>query len=185
MNGKYFISLRPDSYKASQSEKSKISRYRFGICVKFAKIISNQPELSAVWKSAKITGSSSYHRIIKHNIKVTKDAKLSASNIITPEGLNNPFMSIQFNRVSLTALLNNDLVRSEYPLTSFKSYIIIYLSSTNIKNRPDDSFRVFTEAVDTNISQEVKIDFSESDTDLFHQYRHFIVFTSVIWLKEK
>ena len=181
MNGKYFISLRPDSYNASQSEKSKRSRKRFGNCVQFAKTISNLPELSAAWRSANITGSSPYHRIIKHNIKLTLDGKLSASNIITPEGLSNPFLSIQFNREFLSASLINNLDRIEFPFTLFKACFIIYMIASAGTITKSDSFRIISKDVDAEQTHEIKINFSADDINIFNEYKDFIIFSAAVW----
>lgn len=184
MNGKYFISLRPDSYKASQSEQSKLSRKRFGICVHFAKTVTNVPELSEVWSSAKIRGSSAYHRMIKHNIKLTNNGKLSVSNIVTPMGLDNPFSIIQFNKLYMSVVLNNDLIRKEYPCSKFKAYFIAYMNSPKTGITKNDSFRIFSEEVFTEGQQEIKLNFSTTETLLFNQYREFIIYSAAIWFSE-
>ncbi len=184
MNGKYFISLRPDSYNASQSKKSKITRNRFGICVRFAKIISGQHELSAAWKSAGISGSSAYHRIIKHNIKRTIDGELSASNIITPEGLSNPFLSIQFNKEFLSASLINNPARIEFPSTIFTACFIIYMITSAGTISKSDSFRLISKNVDAKQTQEIKLNFSADDIKIFNEYKDFIIYSAAVWFDE-
>ena len=56
INGNTFASERPDNYNASQSEASKSNRGRFRVAIQFAKYINSIPELSKIWKHAKIKG---------------------------------------------------------------------------------------------------------------------------------
>ena len=82
MNGKTFYSIRPDSYNISQSVKAKESRNNFALAVKFTKEVNKHPALKLVWKRAKLKGTTSYHRIIKHNIKFIKEISYLSSILL-------------------------------------------------------------------------------------------------------
>jgi hypothetical protein len=84
INGKPFASSRPKKYNASQSESAKANRGKFGITIQFAKYVNSIPELSQIWKLAKIKGSTSFNKLVKYNIKSINDGFLTTSNIITP-----------------------------------------------------------------------------------------------------
>ncbi len=84
MNGNTFASDRPEKYNQSQSEKSKSNRGRFAAAIQFAKYISSIPELSKIWKYAKIKGTTSFNKLVKHNIKAINNKLLTVNNIITP-----------------------------------------------------------------------------------------------------
>jgi hypothetical protein len=84
--GKEVIYALPDKVKVSKSPAAKSARKKFGLTVNFAKFVNSIPDLSAVWKAAKIPGVNSYQRLIKHNAKLTGETSLSINNIITPPG---------------------------------------------------------------------------------------------------
>lgn len=84
VNGKTFISIRPDSYNTGKSKAAKQNRKRFQAAAKFAQVVNKDPDLSACWKKAKLKGHLPYNRLIKYNIKQISGGSPSLLNIITP-----------------------------------------------------------------------------------------------------
>ena len=87
MNGKTFVSERPLHYEPAKTPVARKVRSSFGITVHLAKKIISDTTLKEVWKAARIEGSTSYHRIIKHNSKLVNEGSLTERSKITPDGL--------------------------------------------------------------------------------------------------
>ncbi len=83
-NGKKVIACRPSHYKKTKSKHALLNQDKFSVVSKFAKRINSIPVLSGIWKKSKLKGFSTYHKIIKANIKFAEAESLSASNIIVP-----------------------------------------------------------------------------------------------------
>lgn len=146
MNGKTFYSIRPDSYNISQTAKAKESRNNFALVVKFAKEIIKYPELKLVWKRAKLKGTTSYHRIIKHNIKFIKENKLSVFNIIAPEGEYFPLMSYVISDDSIILnLTSGAIVQSSLFQFPFSFLAVVYLFEP--KKKSDDDNLLFSYSI--------------------------------------
>ncbi|MCL4547860.1 MAG: hypothetical protein M1495_04750 [Bacteroidetes bacterium] len=82
--GKEVVYSKPASYHISYSPSAVSGRSKFANAVKLAGLVNSVPELSLVWKIAKIKGTNSYQKIIKHNTKLVSDYGLTLKNIITP-----------------------------------------------------------------------------------------------------
>lgn len=184
MNGKYFISVRPEHYKASQTEKAKNTRNGFGICVKFAKTIAKIPDLAEAWKAANLKGTSAYHRILKHNLLLIRNGGLSAFNIITPEGLNSPVSAIVLEPGSLSVTFDIQKLTGEINVSEFKIYLLVFMSSPLTNSIPEENFKVFESEIDLSVSDILAVDFSGADKKLFSRYKNFIVYASAVWIDE-
>ncbi len=101
MNGKTFVSERPQNYKPAKTPEARKVRSSFGMSVLLAKKLITESELKEIWSAARIEGSNSYHRIIIHNSKQIYDGSLTARSKITPDGL---FLSID------SAALENEVL---------------------------------------------------------------------------
>jgi len=85
--GKEVIYTKPVSVNISHSSKAVDGRAKFSFTVKLARLVNSVPELSAVWKNSKMTGTNAYQKLIKHNSKFTAAGGLTIRNIITPPGI--------------------------------------------------------------------------------------------------
>lgn len=184
MSGKYFLSVRPEHYKASQTEEAKISRNGFGICVKFAKTLAKIPNLAVSWKAANLKGSSAYHRILKHNLLLTRKGRLSAFNIITPEGFNSPVSAIDLQPGSLKVTFSNQKLTGDINVSEFKIILLVFMTSPLTNSVPKENLKVFESEVDLSISDILVVNFSDTDKKLFSEYKDFIVYASVVWIGE-
>jgi|WetSurMetagenome_2_1015567.scaffolds.fasta_scaffold326901_1 hypothetical protein len=182
MNGKTFVSHRPDSYNISQTKSAINSRQAFGQVVQFAKLITSSPELSHCWKKAKLKGTSAYHRIIKHNLPLTKDGLLSVNNQIIPNGFDCTLNCILTEELSI--LFNLDLTNSGIPKNSIgiNVYNIISLKRASSK-KLSSAFLVnttsFTPPGKFNDIQ-FSIDFSNPEKKLISKYDSLILFTALV-----
>ncbi len=114
MHGKTFVSERPLNYKQAKTPAAKKARNSFSMSVKLSKKLMSDPALKAVWTAAKIEGTDSYHRIIKHNIKLINEGSFTDRNKITPEGLflmvDSAVIQNQVLRLRLNCPIETDLV---------------------------------------------------------------------------
>ncbi len=118
--GKEVLYALPDKVKVSQSKEAKAARKKFGMTVSFAKFINSIPALSSIWSAAKIPGTNSYQKLIKHNSKLTGEDNLTINNIITPEGffitINDFSFSSSIIRLSIDFSRNNIQSTISFPL---------------------------------------------------------------------
>ncbi len=185
MNGKTFYSIRPDTYNISQSKKAKESRSNFGLVVKFAKIINEQPLLKMIWSKAKINGTTSYHRIIKHNIKYVKESQLSVFNLITPEGEYFPLKSYVISDDSIILQLKTDAIaQTSLSLFPFSLLSIVYLFEPKKKSHEENlllSFSTDFLKVLNKDSNSIAITIPENILSHFSRYKNCIIYFSGIF----
>lgn len=182
MNGKTFVSDRSDSYNISQTKSAKNSRQAFGLVVQFAKLITSSPELSYCWKKAKLKGTSAYHRIIKHNLPLTKDGLLSVNNQIIPNGFDYILNCILTEE--LTLLFNVDLTNSMISKKPVKInvYNIISLNNASSKKLRSEflvnttSFTALYKFSDI----QFPINFSNTEKKLINNYSSLILYTALV-----
>lgn len=184
MNGKYFVSFRPEHYKISQTDKAKTSRNGFGICVKFAKTVAKIPNLADSWKAANLKGSSAYHRILKHNLLLIRNGGLSAFNIITPEGFNSPVSAIDLEPGLITVTFSNQKLTGEINVSEFKIILLVFMTSPLTNSVPKENLKVFESEIDLSVSDILVINFSDADKKLFSDYKDFIIYVSAGWIDE-
>lgn len=84
--GKIVAYQKPIKHRVSKSDASIQARKQFALTVAFAKKVNSIPALAKIWRNAKISGTSAYHKIIKHNNKLTAGDGLTVNNIILPQG---------------------------------------------------------------------------------------------------
>ena len=181
VNGKTFYSTRPDTYKMSQAKSAKDSRQAFGLVARFAKIISASPVLSNCWKKSKLKGTSAYHRIIKHNLPLTKEGLLTKKNGITPDGFGYNINTSIGKTYDL--LFNLDLTRSGIGDTvkNVNVYCIIVFSNPNRRSKPADFLEasISFEEVKTKDILEFELKYPKREKELFNKYNRLILFTAV------
>ena len=85
--GKVIAYHRPVNQKVSKSQKAVTARKNFASLVALAKTVNSVPKLKEVWRSAKVEGTSAYHRLIRNNARLVYNGLLTTENKITPEGL--------------------------------------------------------------------------------------------------
>lgn len=68
VNGKKFVSLRPDEYKKSKSPKAIYEKTKFASAVKFGKCANSIYFVKQAWEESALQGITSYHRMLKTNL---------------------------------------------------------------------------------------------------------------------
>ena len=161
INGKPFASLRPEKYNASQSESAKANRGGFGTTIKFAKYVNSIPELSKIWKFAKIEGKTAFNKLVKYNIKSTKDGSFTTSNIITPN-LSTHFANMKIISFDGITIKFNISLNNNAEVPEINSPLLIYavIAFQNPKPRNKASISI------THISQEITFAEIESTNEL-------------------
>ncbi len=85
--GKVIAYARPLNQKISKSQQAVTARKNFAAVVNLAKTVNSVLKLKEVWRSAKVEGTSAYHRLIRNNAKLVNNGLLTTEIKITPEGL--------------------------------------------------------------------------------------------------
>lgn len=68
INGKQFVSLRPEHYRKSKSANAIYEKNKFSVVTKLAKTLNAIPEIKDVWLNSNSPGTSAYHKILKANL---------------------------------------------------------------------------------------------------------------------
>lgn len=181
VNGKIFYSVRPGTYKISQTKTAKNSRQAFGLVAQLAKRISASPVLSACWKKARLKGTSAYHRVIKYNLPLTRDGLLTTGNKIAP-GVHGYNLNASIDK-NYSFLFDLDLSRSGLGdiINNVTVYCLIAFSNPNRRSKPADFSEAsisFEEICTKNIFT-FKLGFPEKERELFNRYNRFILFTAL------
>jgi hypothetical protein len=185
MNGETFYSIRPDTYNISQSKKAIESRNNFALAVKFTKEVNKHPALKLVWKRAKLKGTTSYHRIIKHNIKFIKENRLSVFNMIAPEGEYFPLKSYVISDDSIILdLTSSATTQSSLFQFPFSLLAVVYLYEPKKESFEDNllfSFSTdFSEAL-SNDSNSIAVTIPENILSYFSRYKNCKIYFSVVF----
>lgn len=180
VNGKYFVSIRPDHYKMSESTEAKNSRDSFANCVRLAKLVTQFPDLRLVWKSAPIKGSSEYHRILKQNLPFTREGRLSVLNIITPEGFTNPVENVRLAPDSLLIKINNRYTFDENNSSVYKLFYVIYSYNQSDADKSVHDFISGTSEISVVHQTELHINLSSKEQQIIRQYHDFIVYITLL-----
>ena len=186
INGEPFASLRPKKYNASQSESAKANRGKFGIAIQFAKYVNSIPELSQIWKFAKIKGNTSFNKIVKYNIKSIKEGSLTTSNIITPNlstsfaGMKNisfDSITIKFN-ISLNN--NTEVPEINSPLLI---YAVIAFQNPKPRNKVPISITYISQEItfaEIESTNELQLNLNASQKNMLLKYKSCIIYLTAI-----
>ena len=109
VNGKQFVSLRPDHYKKSKSTKAIYEKNKFSAVVKFAKTINSIPQIKNVWQKSNVHGFSAYHKILKTNLKLFGVEKNSPSFTLFPHAKNNHSVTVSITDGRISVLFDKKL----------------------------------------------------------------------------
>lgn len=183
MNGKTFVSNRPEKYNKSNSEKAKASRNGFSAVVSLAKLICAYPELKSCWEKARVEGTSAYHRIIKFNLPLTGSGLLTTKNRITPKGVNLNVIGISKEARMLSFNLGiNDLISEiNNPHIHFYAFIFFNNSSENSLSTYElVALKKNINKVDQSGIVRFTIELNNKDFSLFGKYLKTIIFLASV-----
>jgi len=183
MNGKTFVSNRPEKYNRSNSEKAKLSRSGFSTVVKFSKLICSYPVLKSCWKKARIEGTSPYHRIIKYNLPEIHLGLLTIKNRITPRGFNLSVFEITKENGMLTFNLGINELISDLNNPNLYFYAVNFLCNP-VENKINPyeliSFQKNIFTTDKTGLTTFIVDISGKDSLPFAKYLNGIIFLAVV-----
>lgn len=112
VNGKQFVSLRPDHYKKSKSTKAIYEKNKFSTVVKFAKTINSIPHIKNVWQKSNVQGFSAYHKILKTNLKIFDVEKSSPKFTLFPPAKNNHSVTVTATDGKISVLFDKKLFQA-------------------------------------------------------------------------
>ena len=186
INGEPYASLRPEKYNASQSESAKANRGRFGTTIQFAKYINSIPELSQIWKFAKLEGNTSFNRLVKYNIKSIRDSSLTTANIITPSLSTNfaDMKIISFDgatiKFNISLNINTKAPKAYSPLII---YAIIAFQNPMPRNKVPISITHISKEItfsEIESANELQLDLNKSQNSLKRKYKSCIIYLTAI-----
>ena len=114
VNGKQFVSLRPDHYKKSKSTKAIYEKNKFSAVVKFAKTINSIPHIKNVWQKSNVQGFSTYHKILKTNLKLFGVEKSSPNFTLFPPAKNNYSVTVSVTDGKISVLFDKKLFQAAF-----------------------------------------------------------------------
>jgi len=128
--GTQFFYPAPSKHKMSKSAAFKNEQSKFGLTVRFAKIINSVEELSNLWRVSNLPGVNCYQKMIKNNLAYSQKDRLTTNNIITPAGIVYPSISgITFgnNTIKFSVTLKDGVSRNFYSQPhKFISILFLY-----------------------------------------------------------
>ena len=182
--GQQFSHPAPSKHKMSNSAAFKNEQSKFGLTVRFAKIINSVEELSNVWRVAAVPGVNCYQKIIKNNLAYTKKDRLTLSNIITPAGNDYPSISgITFgnNSIKFVVKLMNNENRNFFGL-AHKFFAIIFLYEPKLSNTDPYVFIAYQKEFDAQSSDTFEVELAGYSAPI-SQYNKGMLFTSAVLLQ--
>ncbi len=114
VNGKQFVSLRPDHYKKSKSTKAIYEKNKFSAVVKFVKTINSIPHIKNVWQKSNVQGFSTYHKILKTNLKLFGVEKSSPNFTLFPPAKNNYSVTVSVTDGKISVLFDKKLFQAAF-----------------------------------------------------------------------
>ena len=182
--GKTVAYKKPYRHRVSKSDASMQARKQFALTVAFAKKINSIPALAKIWRNAKISGTSAYHKIIKYNNKLTSVDCLTINNIIVPQGSCAAVTDINRIDDTITISFANDFNELLKDLDDdVNIVVIVYLYKKRLWLTPE--FMLF----DHTVSIKVQDTISNVAVDLkslnipFNKYENAIIYSAVLFEK--
>lgn len=138
IRGKSFISIRPESYNISNSDKAIANRKKFGLTSSFAKFITGNDALKQIWKQNSKDKSYTYNKIIKANAAYTKEQTLTPMNRIVPGNQISLIKNFSFEdgviKADIVAGITNTLFLPAEPV----NFIFIFFIKNNPKGKEEE-----------------------------------------------
>ena len=138
IRGKNFVSIRPESYNISNSDKAIANRKKFGLTSSFAKFIAGNEALKQIWSQNSRDKSYTYNKIIKANAAFTKEQTLTPMNRIVPDNQISLIKNFSFEdgviKADIIAGITNTLFLSSESVT----FIFIFFIKNDPKPKEDE-----------------------------------------------
>lgn len=135
IRGKTFVSIRPESYNISDSEKAVANRKKFGLTSSFAKFICSSQALKQIWRQNSKDKSYTYNKIIKANAAYTKEQTLTPLNRIVPDNHISLIKNFSFDEGVIKADFNSEEAKNLFLPEEPVSFIFIFFIKNNLKKK--------------------------------------------------
>jgi hypothetical protein len=184
-NGKNIASIRAEKYKRTKCPKARKVRDCFGDIAKFAKYINRDSTLKSIWKNLPIEGFSAYHKIMSANLLLSSNRQLGEANIIVPETIPLPVLSLTLNPPVLSIIIDklNDQISNVDLQKITLQYIFVFknLQEQNKTLLNIQSSHLFLTEPD--INKEIKLSFNldVNFKGLIDLYSDFNLYTTLIY----
>ena len=187
MNGKNFVSYRPDKYNISQSKAAVSHRAKFSVMIEFAKYINSIPTIKQIWNAPRIKGTTSFNRIVMYNSKFVCDKSPTVNNIITPSNgivtkniIHFPFNNFHFSKEA--GIIKIVMMNRNNAFVYNQNYTITFvLMCKEPKRKTNKYFTLdhFEESysIDKNLS-EINIELNEELIGNLNKYKKIIIYFS-------
>ncbi len=187
MNGKNFVSYRPDKYNISQSKAAVSHRTKFSVMIEFAKYINSISTLKQIWNAPRIKGTTSFNRIVMFNSKLVSDSSPTIHNIITPSSsiatkniIHFPLKEFHFSKEAriIKIVMMNSSSLFEYNLEYTLTFVLMCLEPKRKSNKyfTLDHFEE-SYTINKNLS-EIDIDLNEELNSKLNKYKKIIIYFS-------
>ena len=187
MNGKNFVSYRPDKYNISQSKAAISHRAKFSIMIEFAKYINSISTIKQIWKAPRIKGTTSFNRIVMYNSKFVCDKSPTVNNIITPSNsivnkniIQFPFKEFHFSKE--IGIIKIIMMNSSSSFEYNQDYTLTFVLMCQEPKRKKDKFFTldhFEESYSiTKDLSEINIELNEELSVSLHKYKKLIIYFS-------
>ncbi len=184
LNGKTVMSVRPPNYKPAKTKAAKSARSKFAISVYFAKFINSIPNLKKVWNSAKISGTNSNQKIIKHNIKLIGEGILTHENIITPVAVPLLVENLSFDETKISFTLNlKDRNIKQAVTLPFQIHAVLYFyDPANEKEKPFTLDSILSNVTSPSAKDlySIQLDLNDNQISLFKKYNKQIIYIAAV-----
>lgn len=137
IRGKNFVSIRPESYIISDSEKAVANRKKFGLTSSFAKFIAGNDALKQTWKQNSKDKSYTYNKIIKANAAYTKEETLTPLNRIVPDNHISLIKNFSFDEGVIMADIIPEAAKNLFLPEEPVTFIFIFFIKNNPKGKEE------------------------------------------------
>lgn len=171
VNGKLVVCALPKKYRISRTKAAVKGREKFAFFVKLSRAIAGNYVLDLFWKSLKLPGASSYHKIMKCSSHEIKDYDLSGFDIVKsddhfevlPTEINLSGTVLDVVTEPLTSAQFISVLKN--PLISAQGFIFLY--NPNYKRKTKFVFLPLTSAdLETNLDTQLSFRFRFSKAEV-------------------
>lgn len=181
MNGKLVVSVRPQNYKASYSDKAVTARNMFKSYSKFSSFVNRIYSLAALWNNPELSGSTTYRKILMANKDRLSNEFLSPNNRIAPLTLINPVKSASLINNTLTLTLSDDAFIPGS--TSHQLFIVLAFIKPLNTNTDFLSFAYLQNEVTFGTHEQV-FPLGDHITSNFPLYQEVIAYSALLFSKD-
>ncbi len=187
INEKPPITLEPDKPNNSQNNHARSNKGRSATAITFSKYVNSIPELSNIWNSAKVKGTTPFNKLVKHNLKSIDYNLLTVYNIITPSVCQFNDITLKSNEIAFDSkILNLNLTLSSRTDLHEEGLLIAVMAFQNPKksNEAQVVLNHISQPIVSLVNQapfDVMLQLNDSQKQLRDKYQNCIIYLTVIF----